>query len=850
LQAFSSWGAGSTFGREEIAVVFLAAIIGIAAVFWGFFTDRYLELDDLGLFNPPYMYANYGSVTYPVHHQFRTMNAHPPLHYWVVGVLMSAGAPPYYAEAIPLLILLLLGLFSVCRSTFPYPVRIGLLVAFWIPFLCFQFGPRMRPEMHATLAWFTGLVLLESGRLTDWNPARLFAGCFLLTYASGLHYPFFPAWTGALVYVGWVLWVAEGGKRVAGLSALLGGGCAVGVPYLLLFVIPNWTEIKTLVSATGGAGGVLPSIRAQFEAYRILYWYVVYQPTWAWPLKGILWPLKIGVPLFAVTTLTLLVSRATRGLALAGLPYALFLMFFVTRKWFVYLLPEFILYCAGLGVAAGVAVNWLAGRLIPRRRWLAVLAFGILASAVLGIASPVLRTVTVSDRPRFHESAIARAAGRQILGPNALVGSRRTALFYASGAAHYYDVEYDLLQPDSPARALQQAGHPHDLAAYFRLFDAIADTPYESDWTMNEAKKSLTSWYAEGTLQLRGFYISSRTPHLNHLLLNERPTGSLQGYGLARDGRAVHFQEQPGGGYVFVAAICNVGDFPEDRPAEFAVALRLPDTRAEAQRREVRTFISTAEDFQGFRQLVLQRCSLRDEIELRREVVDVQALLATLADDIPIRFPETLAQAVESRYGPALQISLNGGWPSGFSVSSVDYLRSVAGGLPPGHYQLVGQVIQEVFRSDMQSSTGWNAYRYGPWGGLEIVPDGMSRGDSSGVYTVADSRDHLATELLALPESAAAVVFLSLWVRPPSGGNLPRVYLQDESFSVIADARPYNRRPDGWTLLAGVAGAPAGRKVRLVVQQGPGAACRLDKTLVVALSREPGSRPLVAKPQR
>ncbi len=97
--------------RERVHVLVCIAVLALASLAWAFFTNRKLVLDDLGLFNPPYMYANYGRVTYPVHGQFDRMTVHPPLHYWLLGVLMRAGIPPYYAEAVPPLFFLFLGLF-------------------------------------------------------------------------------------------------------------------------------------------------------------------------------------------------------------------------------------------------------------------------------------------------------------------------------------------------------------------------------------------------------------------------------------------------------------------------------------------------------------------------------------------------------------------------------------------------------------------------------------------------------------------------------------------------------------------------------------------------------------------
>src|SRR5207245_1092108 len=84
---------------EHALVLAVALLMAGAGARWAFFVDRWQEFDDLGLFNPPYMKAHYGKVTYPAHGQFRAMTVHPPLHYWIIGTLMQIGCPPYYAEA-------------------------------------------------------------------------------------------------------------------------------------------------------------------------------------------------------------------------------------------------------------------------------------------------------------------------------------------------------------------------------------------------------------------------------------------------------------------------------------------------------------------------------------------------------------------------------------------------------------------------------------------------------------------------------------------------------------------------------------------------------------------------------
>src|SRR5262249_35572762 len=142
----------------------------------------------------------------------------------------------------------------------------------------------------------------------------------------------------------------------------------------------------------------------------------------------------------------------------------------------------------------------LSIRLRASTAWVPVfLVSGMIVGCLL-YASPVLRTVKTSAQPRFHEDAVARAAGRSMLGPNAFVASRNAIMWFASGAAHYHNVDSELLWPGRP---------PAMLSEYFSVFDAIVDHQAASGDTLNTEHKSLVSWYVDGTLKLRGMYLSS-----------------------------------------------------------------------------------------------------------------------------------------------------------------------------------------------------------------------------------------------------------------------------------------------------------------------------------------------------
>jgi hypothetical protein len=143
----------------------------------------------------------------------------------------------------------------------------------------------------------------------------------------------------------------------------------------------------------------------------------------------------------------------------------------------------------------------------------------------------MLAKATLSLQPKVHEVVVARAASRQILGPDARV-SGRGAAWFASGAAHWADLETDL----APGRLW------FDPPAYFSNLDAVAGFPYGSN------SGPLSSWYADGTLKLRGFFFGETNDQLHLVYLSARRVPQVVGYG-ARNGRLYRFQQDPGGDY-------------------------------------------------------------------------------------------------------------------------------------------------------------------------------------------------------------------------------------------------------------------------------------------------------------
>jgi hypothetical protein len=183
------------------------------------------------------------------------------------------------------------------------------------------------------------------------------------------------------------------------------------------------------------------------------------------------------------------------------------------------------------------------------------------------------------------------------------------------------------------------------------------------------------------------------------------------------------------------------------------------------------------------------------------------------------------ADVVLPSIDPAVELKVR---PDGW-LDSVKFIR----GQPRGAtYSFSGRGIQELFRSDMSSTTGWQINRYGQTGGLEILPNGFDAGDAAADYSSGDVRDHLSSPFLDLPYEHG-LIFFSVWAKALDSAQLPELILQQADYSTLGEGHAVARRPGGWVLLAGWVEANQQQKIRIALIEKPKTACLLDKALVV-----------------
>jgi len=626
----------SSILSDRIPVWLVAiAVFGIVVI-WSFFMERRITYDDYVLFNPIYTFAVNDVISFPVHQQFDYMTAHPPTNYILKGFFIKQGIPIPYAVSLPAFILLLTIIVLVLKSRFSTVVKMGLLFGvvggsmiiwrlIWDPGV--GLGAN-RLDLEYTFALFAGLIALESGRINNWDLKRLAIGAFLLAYASGIHYPAIFSFMGILVYLGFALKANRShGKRVA--IVMLLGALVFAIPFFLLWVIPDFDNIIAWSKMNPDFIPVDIPMSA-LQAHTVIY-QAIFNKMSEYIIAAILFfPLNIGIPVVLISTLILFVRKETRLMAIAALPTQLFLLLAIERigDGANYYYFELILYLSAIVILVIVAIRFLvakANRFWPKWNTLVnpLIAIGLVVLLIFGTG---VQQAEFTTQPRPDEFTIARAAGNSIVGQDALVGAQ-IGRNYIHGESYWVNVNPYIIWNN----------YEFNTTSFFSKFDAIGIDSIQSDTANKANNKSLISYYIDQTLQLKGFYFSSRhNPVLSYMLFNTNQSTPIEGYALLKDWSVIHFEEKESGNYVFGTAVCDGAQYYPGAnliPSLFDNAYILPGAQT-----HLKVFVSTASEYYSHRSTMESKCSILNEIEMVGQKENYQDLVNVLHNDKPIQF--------------------------------------------------------------------------------------------------------------------------------------------------------------------------------------------------------------------
>lgn len=537
---YSSWYSKSVF------ITALFVIFFIISMNW--FIQRTINFDEMGLYNPIYMFLHYGEMTYPMHWWPNSMVIHPPEMYFLTALFIMAGMSTFYAFGTLPIILGIICVIAIVTSPFRPSLRCAALLSIPTTFLFLNIEwPGvfvLRPEQALAYAWIAGLIFLESARLENWNTRKLFLGAVLLSLASVMQYFAAPAILGLLIYA--FVAYRDLGYRAGRLrlAPLLLGSMIILIPHIFLWVIPN---IKDIISITTSINGFNGGIISGIGNHILLYQNYIYFPrtpilvNLIWPVIvfTLLLPLWIWIPFF--------IYKRTRILSIAMLPMLLF-VFVIVHKWMLYCIPElFLFYTVAFGIIF-IVIETIVSRTCSRynihdlSQSILLITVGI-CIIVLLLGNPANSQLTYSTN-NFHEMDLARASTQDIIGNDSIVGGRALH-WYTGGGVYWYDVSPNL----------QWNAHPvtPDYNEYFNNFDYIVESQGMSESTSNKNHETLGTLYLQDYLSLVGFYFTEN--HGSSILIfqsQNHTAKDIKGYIYMPNGTFMQFYQNSTGHYGLV----------------------------------------------------------------------------------------------------------------------------------------------------------------------------------------------------------------------------------------------------------------------------------------------------------
>lgn len=614
---------------RKVVRFFMAFVLTYVAVIC-FLIDRHPAIDELGLYNPAYMFASFGKMTYPIHYYFDFMTVHPPVHYLEIGWLLKLGFSIYYAEMVVTFLLFFIAIAVIDGSAFSGIVKLamvwGLFAATVLDHEWIKYAYSVRPDLNIAIAGFAGLMCLESARLRSWESRReLFLGGFLLSYASGLHYFAIALNFSTVIYAALIV-KQVGWRRSLRVNLWLMSGAALfWLPYLIFFVIPYFEAIKQIVSAVQGHDkGPLDALAKHFAQYDHTYHGVHLGPLSTLVLEPFL---KRHIPLVLFSSGVFLLFRQTRVLALASAPLTLFVMFYSQGKSSGYYILELMFFFFAFAVLVFFVMEWLILKMSSNR--LKVLALLLCAGLSVWTLMPrkLFDDLAKEAVYRVHDGDVARSAGKKIVGPDAVVGGR-IGLWFIAGASYWYDIASDLLWSKIKDK---------DIRDYFSRFDAIVEQYHMSNATSNDLGTVISSWYLDKTLFLKGFYFG-REGNSSYLVFSPKPPGPLLGYAY-KSNAVLRFDEDAAGDYLFLTYVSNTENmyFLKEKSAFFN-CWPLPKSGDKPEQYLVSAVVP-ASDYQLEKNEFLKVAQIVDSVACRMSVDDRQAMIKELRKkDKPIVF--------------------------------------------------------------------------------------------------------------------------------------------------------------------------------------------------------------------
>jgi len=527
---------------EQITFLVVAAAVLILSFVYCFYMNRTPVFDEVGLHNPVYTFLTNGKMTYPMHGHPDAMFVHPPTHYWVTAQLMkNLNLDLFDASAAPIFFFTLLSVATLWFGRFEFTIAFAALLALFSSVFVWSEFYTVRPDLHVTVAWITGLLMLQAAKNREWPHAWMFGGCAVLTFSSTLHYWGIVGFLGVGVYALWFLADTPRERWFRGLEVMAAGCLLVGGLYALVFVIPQYDNIRAITEGVQGSGDWRDAVNRHKASYAAFAqrvgsstWPSVFDFTGAgltprWLLDRLLQPVfDLRIPAIVLAAPLLFAWKSIRPLITAGLILPAFVLLYSQGKqigYTGYFTPEIYLYVFGCIALALQSTRWFVSRLN-----LSASVNVLFVGFVVSLSFLTLREVPISMgeswrfRPDIDVLDVNRAAGNQIVGTDATVALVSAGNWYTAGGSVAWNAWTDLYGAEPAKR---------DFLPTISVADAVVSQT-GNWWNSQTHAVPLNLWYSDGRLGLRGFILYEPEPTFDQLYLASRvrsgePVGFLIG---------------------------------------------------------------------------------------------------------------------------------------------------------------------------------------------------------------------------------------------------------------------------------------------------------------------------------
>lgn len=336
-------------------------------------------------------------------------------------------------------------------------------------------------------------------------------------------------------------------------------------------------------------------------------------------------------------------------MALACLPMPLFIYMYSRGKSAGYYHPELVLLYIGSWIAILHVARSLMRRIKPTW-WSTFLIFWMVSYSFTGFQHKYYAfTEEIKLKPRDYEMHLARACMQEVVGREALITGREN-VWYTGGGHYYYDLTGDIVYADSLGN--------RNIAGYFSDFDAVVEHNPGANRTLVKELETISSWYADSTLRLKGFYLTNNNLDISDLAmiaLSPQETRQITGFACDRYHTLYQFSEDSTGSFVFSVYVC-----PNDTAyrifhehAYFVNIIPIPDMNgsinqmnADARENLVLT-IMPFDAYIGRKPEYTARFKLREEIRMNRKTIKKETLLNELRQtDKTIKFYRSKEEAL------------------------------------------------------------------------------------------------------------------------------------------------------------------------------------------------------------